>query len=209
MKNIKKIILFSAGIVIFQIILFTTACKNEENKSDESVQQPSVMSMTDMEKRGEYLANLGHCNDCHSPKIMTPQGPVVDSSRLLSGSPSAMKLPPVNANEIQPGKWYLGSSDMTAWVGPWGISYSSNLTPDSTTGSGTWTEELFIKMLRKGKFMGVEAGRPIMPPMPWQAIGSMTDNDLKSLFAYLQSIPAINNVVNAYVPPDEMKSFLK
>ncbi|HZQ62570.1 MAG TPA: hypothetical protein VFC24_14545, partial [Casimicrobiaceae bacterium] len=45
--------------------------------------------------RGEYLVNLGGCNDCHSPKTMTPQGPVLDTSRLLSGHPADMKVPDV------------------------------------------------------------------------------------------------------------------
>ena len=90
-------------------------------------------------------------------------------------------MPPIDPTEITPGKWYLGSSDLTAWVGPWGISYAANLTPDSLTGTGTWSEELFIKIIRSGKFMGIDAGRPIMPPMPWQNVRQMTDEDLKKI----------------------------
>ena len=44
--------------------------------------------------------------------------------------------------------------DLTAWAGLWGVSFAVNLTPDSATGTGAWTPELFIKILRSGKFMG-------------------------------------------------------
>jgi hypothetical protein len=128
---------------------------------------------------------------------------------LLSGSPENTKLPKINMDEIKPGKWYLGNSDLTAWVGPWGVSYAVNLTPDSATGIGAWTEDLFLKIFRTGKFMGVEAGRPIMPPMPWENLAKLTDEDLKCIFAYLKSLPAVKNTVPAYVPPDEIASLNK
>lgn len=165
---------------------------------------PPALTRTQMEERGKYLVTLGGCNDCHTPKIMTQQGPIPDQSRLLSGSPADMELPPIDTTEVAPGKWYLGTSDLTAWVGPWGISYAANLTPDPVTGSGNWTEELFIKMLRTGKFMGVDAGRPIMPPMPWQEIGKATDEDLKSIFAYLRTLRPISNRVHDHVPPPDI-----
>jgi mono/diheme cytochrome c family protein len=39
-------------------------------------------------KRGEYLSMIGGCNDCHSPKLMTPAGPAPDPARMLSGHPA-------------------------------------------------------------------------------------------------------------------------
>ena len=201
MKNFKKLLLFSCCLISMQFIVWLSSCTNQTTP-----EQKPALSMAQMAERGKYLTNIASCNDCHSPKIMTPQGPVTDTTRLLSGSPAEMKLSKIDTSVIAPGKWYLGSSDLTAWVGPWGVSYAANLTPDSTTGSGTWTEELFIKILRTGKFMGVDAGRPIMPPMPWQYINMMTDEDLKCIFAYLQSLPPIKNSVHAYVPPNELMS---
>ena len=162
------------------------------------------MTHEQMVERGRYLVNIGGCNDCHTPKIMTPQGPIPDETLTLSGHPQNEPLPDIDTSVIHPGKWYLGASDLTAWVGPWGISYPVNLTPDSATGTGAWTEELFIKILRTGKFMGVDAGRPIMPPMPWKQIGKLTDEDLKSVFAYLRTLKPIRNSVPAYVPPNEI-----
>jgi len=95
---------------------------------------------------------------------------------------------------------------LTAWVGPWGISYASNLTPDKATGIGTLTEEMFIKTLREGKFMGV--GRPLLPPMPWEVYGKKTDQDLKAIYAYLISIKPINNQVPQPTPPDKVGEML-
>jgi hypothetical protein len=105
---------------------------------------------------------------------------------------------------VQPGKWYLATGDLTAWVGPWGISYTANLTPDEPTGIGMWTEEVFIKALRTGKHMGI--GRPILPPMPWPDFAKATDEDLKAIFAYLKSLPPIRNQVPDPVPPNQLSS---
>lgn len=150
--------------------------------------------------RGAYLVNLGGCNDCHSPKMMTPQGPAPDPARLLSGQPAAEKLAPVPAGLFAPDKWGgLCNNHLSAWVGPWGTSFASNLTPDNETGIGTWSEELFMKILRTGKFMG--AGRPILPPMPWQSFAKLTDNDLRSIFVYLKSLKPVKNRIPEAVPP--------
>ena len=155
-------------------------------------------------KRGNYLVTASVCNDCHSPKIMTPQGPVIDSTKMLSGHPQGSPLPPLDANAGKPGHWYYGSPDLTAWVGPWGISYTYNLTPDSTTGLGSWTEEMFIKTIRTGRHMGLDNGRPILPPMPWQMYSQMSDDDLSAIFAYLKSLPPIKNTIPAPTPPDQI-----
>jgi cytochrome c553 len=161
-------------------------------------QQSSAAGKADV-KRGEYLVTISGCHDCHSPKIMTPHGPEPDPARLLSGQPAGEKLPPVPDGLFGPDKWGgLCNNHLAAWVGPWGISYASNLTPDRETGTGVWTEELFIKILRTGKFMG--AGRPILPPMPWQNFGKMTDDDLRSMFAYLKSLKPVRNRVPDSVP---------
>lgn len=91
-------------------------------------------------------------------------------------------------------------------VGPWGISYSANLTPDTVTGLGAWNQDVFIKTLRTGRHLGQDGGRAILPPMPWEEFSQLTDDDLKSIFTYLQSLPAISNKVPAPVsPPDVAK----
>lgn len=149
--------------------------------------------------RGKYLATISGCHDCHSPKRFTDKGPVVNEDLVLSGHPAAEKIPPVPRDLIGPGKWGgLFTGMLTAWAGPWGVSFSSNLTPDRETGIGGWTEAAFIKSIRTGRTPG---GRSLLPPMPWQFIGRMIDQDLKALFAYLKSIPPVRNMVADPMPP--------
>lgn len=142
-------------------------------------------------ERGKYLVTIGGCHDCHTPLMNTAQGPVPDFSRALSGHPQGLTLPPPPA-AVGPWVWG-GAGTNTAFWGPWGISYSSNITSDKETGIGTWREEDFIAMARSGRHLGV--GRPILPPMPWPALSAMTDDDLKAMYAYLQSTRAIKNAV--------------
>jgi mono/diheme cytochrome c family protein len=149
-------------------------------------------------ERGRYLVASVGCGDCHSPKKMGPQGPEEDRSRFLSGHPEGSQFPP--PPKLAEGPWIASVSwDLTAWSGPWGISYAMNLTPDENTGIGSWSEETFVKTLRTGRHMGV--ARPILPPMPWQNFRNFSDEDLKSVYAYLRSIPPVRNRVPEPVPP--------
>jgi mono/diheme cytochrome c family protein len=151
-------------------------------------------------RRGEYLVNYGGCHDCHTPKTLTPQGPVPDKTRLLAGHPADAALPAVPPGLVGPNQWgALTNNDLTAWVGAWGTSFAANLTPDPDTGLGRWTPEQFIKTMRTGKHFGV--GRPVLPPMPWFDLAVLTDADLKAVFAYLQSIKPIKNPVPQPIPP--------
>ena len=83
---------------------------------------------------------------------------------------------------------------------PWGTSFAGNLTPHET-GIGNWSVEQFKRALKEGKYKGLENGRPLMPPMPWPALRNFTDEDLEAMFAYLQTLKPIDNVVPAYRPP--------
>ena len=159
--------------------------------------QQGMKSLAD---RGRYLVLLGGCNDCHSPKVFGPNGPMPDTTKLLSGAPSTNPVPSVPEGVLGPGKWgVLGSMDLTTWVGPWGVSFARNLTPDRETGLGSWTEAMFLKALRTGKDMG--EGRPILPPMPWEPIGKLKTDDLKAIFAYLKSLKPVLNEVPQPIEP--------
>ena len=142
--------------------------------------------------RGRYLVTSIGCGDCHSPKKMGASGPEEDHARFLSGHPETSNFPP--PPRLGEGPWIAATSwDLTAWSGPWGISYAINLTPDENTGIGSWSEETFVGALRTGRHMGV--GRPIQPPMPWEVYGRLPEEDLKAIYAYLRSIPAVHNRV--------------
>lgn len=151
-------------------------------------------------ERGKYLVTIMSCNDCHTPFKVGPNGPEPDMSRMLSGHPGGMKLPPPPNPS---GPWivsFIGTN--TAFAGPWGITYTPNLTPDQNTGIGIWTEDMFLKGMRTGKHMGTS--RQIQPPMPWTWIGKATDEDLRAMFAYLKSIPPISNRVPDWEPAKAM-----
>jgi hypothetical protein len=158
---------------------------------------PSVLADTPLE-RGRYLVTVAGCNDCHTPFKMGPQGPEPDMSRMLSGHPEKMPLPPAPAPQ---GPWIVSvAATNTAWSGPWGVSFTANLTPDRETGLGKWTLRNFTEAIRTGRHMG--RGREILPPMPIAMYKHFTDADLQAIYTYLQSIPAIRNQVPDPLPPD-------
>jgi hypothetical protein len=145
--------------------------------------------------RGMYIASHSGCNDCHTPWVFNKDlgMPVPDMTRMLSGHPAGE---PDSATKINPKTdLALIGGDFTSFTLPFGMVYSANLTPDKETGLGNWTEEMFVKAIRTGMHLGAE-GRPILPPMPWPEFRTMTDDDLKAVFAFLHSIPAIHNPVS-------------
>jgi hypothetical protein len=179
-----------------------TTEQNQVAEQSQAAGQTQVAAQNPVE-RGKHLVEMIGCHDCHSPKNFTPEGiPMPDMSKALSGY-TGVKLP-VDPKALTPGYGYLMASDLTAFVGPWGISYAANLTPDDQTGIGLWTEDIFVATIRTGKHMG--AGRPILPPMPWMYYKNAADEDLKAIFAYLKSIPPIKNAVPAPVGPQDAAS---
>src|SRR5512141_2813610 len=148
-------------------------------------------------ERGKYLVTAMMCNDCHTPWHVGPKGPEPDMTRMLSGHPQSLKMPPAPAAQ---GPWIVSmAATNTAFAGPWGVSYAANLTPDQNTGLGIWREEDFVKAIRTGKHFGVS--REILPPMPWSAFRNLNDEDLKSIYAFLRTIPPVSNLVPDPQPP--------
>lgn len=148
--------------------------------------------------RGKYLVTVAGCNDCHTPFKMGPNGPEPDMSRMLSGHPESMVMPP--APVLPAGPWAATvAATNTAWSGPWGVSFTANLTPDAETGLGKWTFANFKDTLRTGRHMG--RGRAVLPPMPIQMYKHFTDQDMEAIFSYLRTIPAVSNRVPEPLPP--------
>jgi len=148
-------------------------------------------------ERGAHLVASMGCNDCHTPWKMGPNGPEPDLTRALTGHPSELVMPPPPPPS---GPWigHMAATN-TAFAGPWGVSFTANLTPDKETGLGAWTEEMFIATVRTRRHQG--KGRPILPPMPVQILNALPDDDLKSIFAYLQSLAPVKNRVPAPIEP--------
>lgn len=125
---------------------------------------------SDKVKYGEYLVTMASCSDCHTP--MTQQGP--DFSKMFAGG-------------------FQFKSDFVNVT-------AANITPDTATGIGSWTEEAFLAKFKAN----VDAAEKKVDPgkmnteMPWAAYGKMTDEDLKAIYAFLRSVKPIANKVEKW-----------
>jgi mono/diheme cytochrome c family protein len=189
-KSVRLLILLAACTGLLALTFHTPLVTKEPAKSPDA----------HLVERGAYLLMIGGCNDCHTPKIFGPEGMSFDLEREYMGHPATEKLPDVPEGVVAMDGWgFISNHNLSAFVGPWGISFAANLTPDKETGIGSWTEEMFIKTLRTGKHMG--EGRDILPPMPWFNLAEAKEEDLKAIFAYLKSVKPINNPVPQPIPP--------
>ncbi len=187
-------------------VLFLVSCEHKRTTDTSDVSEAKSAEalspygeFSSQVEWGAHLVTIGDCNVCHTPKKMTNRGPVVDSTFMLSGYHPDSPPMDIDRKEIER-KMLTVTQDLTAWAGPWGVSYAANLTP-AESGIGNWTEEQFFRAFREGKAKGLEGSRTLLPPMPWESFAHMTDNEIKAIFAYLKSIEPIENVVPAPLPP--------
>ena len=78
--------------------------------------------------------------------------------------------------------------------GPFGTVYSSNITPDPTTGIGKWTDEQIITATRAGRRPN---GERLIPVHPYTVFNGMAEQDLKDVVVYLRSVPPVNRATPA------------
>jgi cytochrome c553 len=176
-----------------------SACSQPQSPAPAAAAAPAAAPAQSPVERGRVLVQVGGCHDCHSPK---DKGQIIQST-MLSGHPSSIKITTPNKPT---GPWVIATTDMlTAWSGPWGISFAANITPDPETGlkASAWSEEAFLKAMKTGKHIGT--GRDILLPMPWFMYKDLADDDLKAIWAYLQSIPPVKNEVPDPIPPPGAK----
>jgi hypothetical protein len=198
MKNQTLLVFLLCACVYF------LGCKPKAAEPIEvaKTEEAPVMTKQDSVKRGEYLVMMMGCHDCHSPKIFTQTGEMMfDSTRLLSGHPAGSPDPSLGKKgSTMPQEGIVFGGDLTSYIGPWGHSYSANLTPD-VTGLGEWTFEMFKKAFTEGKYNGLDSGRPIMPPMPWQNFRHINNDDIHMIWTFLRSLKPVSNIVPPYTPP--------
>lgn len=188
-------------LVVGQIFTLLSCDSGDRRSQPEEKSLPATtISNEDLVSRGKYLVNAIGCDDCHSPKRMGSQGPEIIAEKRFGGFPSGTQIPKV---ENAKGQWILFMPDLTASVGPWGMSFSANISSDET-GIGNWTEAQFIRAIREGKYKGLPDSRPLLPPMPWPSYGQLNDEDLSAIFAFLKSTRPVRNVVPAPIPPDKL-----
>jgi mono/diheme cytochrome c family protein len=191
-------IIFSASAGILFLTLALSACHETGGNTPGSVKDP-VIDSASLVKKGQYLVAVIGCDDCHSPKKMGAHGPELIPELRLSGYPSSRPIATANAGEIKKG-WVQLGGDLTSAAGPWGASFSANITSDET-GIGNWSEQQFNTAIRKGKYKGLESGRDLLPPMPVAALRNLTDEDIRAIYYYLKTVPGVNNVPPAPIPP--------
>lgn len=189
---------FAKALTVVSIAAFSGAMVRAIGPSDQETEAGATLRSARIQ-RGSHLVKTMGCNDCHTPWHVGPNGPEPDMSRALTGHPESMRMPPAPPAS---GLWtWHAAATNTAFAGPWGVSFTANLTPDPETGLGKWTEEMFIATMRTRRHQG--KGRPLLPPMPAQIIAALDDEDIRSLFAYLQSLPPVKNRVPAPIDPPE------
>ncbi|MET0594054.1 MAG: c-type cytochrome [Polyangiaceae bacterium] len=124
-------------------------------------------------QRGEYLVkSIGACGDCHTPRNLMGQP---DTGRFLAGMNGIFQIPGLGPDG-----------------GP-GVIGTSNLTPDMTTGLGSWTDA----QIKNAMLNGIDKdGKPLFPIMPYYVLHNMSDADADAIVAYLRTIPPIANPIN-------------
>ncbi|MEM0519226.1 diheme cytochrome c-553 [Aequorivita flava] len=181
------------------LICMLTACDKKKDEAEPKLYEAQETEIVESAiKRGELLISAVGCHDCHSPKKMTDRGPILHPDLLLSGHPADEAIPNYDLETAK--NFVLFTPGLTASVGPWGTSFAANITPDDT-GIGGWTEKEFLTSIKHGKYKGMENGRNLLPPMPWQTISQLPESDLKAMFAYLQTIKPVKNLVPPPIPP--------
>ena len=152
--------------------------------------------------RGAHLVQTMGCNDCHTPWKMGPRGPEPDMSRALTGHPEEMKMPP--APVLPPGPWmWVAAATNTAFAGPWGTSFTANLTPDPRPASASGPRRCSSRRCGRDGTRARDARCCRRCRIRLSA--ALEDEDIKSLFAYLQSLTPVKNRVPAPVDPPEEK----
>jgi mono/diheme cytochrome c family protein len=144
---------------------------------------PGAAAGADPVARGKFLAEVLGCIECHTPRGADGKP---DARYFMAGHRADDPYPTWSDSLWDREMGMIVSTTGTAYAGPWGITFARNLTPDPTTGIGGWNEEAFVYILREGT---------LKPPMPNLLYGNLSDDDLKSIFAWLRSLPPVKNLV--------------
>lgn len=129
-------------------------------------------SPEDILEYGKYLVTISACSDCHTPK---QKGQPVMEQYMAGGVEFDMSF---------------------------GTVRSANITPHVATGIGTWTEDQFVATFKQYDVpidsLPDPSRRGYNTIMPWQMYAGMKEQDLKAIFAYLQSLELRRNKVNRF-----------
>ncbi len=164
--NLQTILLLVVATVIFY------ACDSADTSKTESITNTNEDSLQQVIAHGEYLAvHVAACIHCHSKRDFTKySGPLVPGTEGGGGQ----------------------RFDNTEFDAIPGVLYSRNITPDSATGIGSWTDAEIIRAITQGINKN---GDTLFPLMPYASFNHMSKNDLLSIVAYLHTLKPIHNQV--------------
>jgi mono/diheme cytochrome c family protein len=113
--------------------------------------------------------------------VETPKSSAFNSELVAKGAELAAIGNCATCHTTPGGESYAGSRALPT---PFGIIYSSNITPDSETGIGNWSVEAFRRALRDGVD---RKGRHLYPAFPYDHFTHLTDDDIHALYAFIMT----------------------
>ncbi|MFP3403533.1 MULTISPECIES: c-type cytochrome [Pseudomonas] len=132
-----------------------------------------------------YINNDTSADDIADNRITAAQASPADPAAIARGAYVSIQGDCVACHSVPSGKPFAGGYGLKT---PFGVIYSTNITPDVKTGIGNWTERDFFRAVRHGKHKN---GQFLYPAMPYNAYVRMSDNDLQDLWAYIRSLQPI------------------
>lgn len=126
------------------------------------------------EKYGEYLVNLGGCQDCHTQKVK---------------------------GESIPELSYAGGFEFV--IGKLSVQ-SANITPEVETGIGSWSEQRFVDKFKAAANLTAEtapvATQDNFTLMPWISLSKAEESDLRAVYRFLRTVKPVRNEVDPHKP---------
>jgi hypothetical protein len=121
---------------------------------------------------GKYLVTIGLCGSCHTP---SENGRPAPGMALAGGA-----------------QFRFGFASVS----------SSNITPCPKTGIGAWSEQEFVNRFHRYE-NSVNQGPPLVGPknftlMPWLQLATLPGEDLRAMYAYLRTVPAVYHKVKTH-----------
>jgi mono/diheme cytochrome c family protein len=124
--------------------------------------------MSDPVKRGSYLVTIGHCMECHSPRV-----------RGVSD---------YGATGFGKGGREFSSKDVQGFPADWPGSTAANITSHPNKGIGSWTDAEIKRAITQGI---KKDGSRLKPPMAYSFYAKMNAADVDAIVAYLRTLPPL------------------
>jgi len=123
-----------------------------------------------------------------APGSFAPE--LVAKGEVLSGSGYCAECHTAKGGEMFAGGYAMAT--------PFGVIYSTNITPDPETGIGTWSEAAFARAMHEGV---AQDGSHLFPAFPFDHFTRVSDDDAKAIYAYLMTRPPVRAPAQANTIP--------